>query len=231
MEGSKDEENTNKKEDKENTNKKEDKENKESTEEDAIANFDLSTPCWFYMDSNGLKQGPFNFKMLFLWWKGGYLPNELLVKTVWENDFQQLGNIPEFYSAPPKLIERIEKEHEELVKQGHIEVPMVPTVYEPEDENQAPTKVPKFEEYKVKGTFNVKTGKYQSENYFEAKGLPVDRDARMLSHYIDMNKYQQDINSNDKKKKKPVKGSKKFWKERKEKKRRAKQVAEWLSED
>jgi len=216
----------------ENSSKDEDnKKGKKVPSEEEIANFDLSTPCWFYRDSNGLKQGPFSFKEMFLWWKGGYFPDELSVKTIWENDFQELGNIPEFYSAPPKLIERIEKEQEELVKKGHIEVPMVPNVYEPEDESQPPLKTPKFEEYAIKGSFNVQTGKYQIENHFEEKGLPVDRESRMMDRYFDFNQYQQQMqNSAEKKKKKPVKGTKKFWKERKEKKRRAKQVAEWLAD-
>jgi len=195
--------------------------------------FDVSTPCWFYMDSNGLKQGPFSFKEMFLWWKGGYFPSELLVRTVWEEKFEQLGNLPEFYSAPVRLIERIEKEQEDQVKQGNIEVPMVPTYYEPnkDEEHQPPLKNPKFQEYAVKGTFNSLTGKFQSgEGFFEGKGLPVDRDARMMAHYFDFSQYQQQMQAAEKKKKKPVKGTKKFWKERKEKKRRAKLVAEYLAD-
>jgi len=212
------------------------KEGEEKTDEE-IDNFDLSTPCWFYLDSNELKQGPFSFKEMFLWWKGGYFPNELLVKTIWDEDFRELGQIPEFYNAPIRLIERIEKEQEEQVKQGHIEVPMVPTYYEPnkDEEHPAPLKNPKYQDYAVKGTFNSLTGKFQKEEggtYFEQKGIPGDRDARMMAHYFDMNQYQQHMNAvaAEKKKKKPVKGTKKFWKERKEKKRRAKLVAEYLAD-
>jgi len=207
-------------------------ENKNEKSQKEIDEFDLSTPCWFYNDSNGLKQGPFSFKEMFLWWKGGYFPNELLVKTIWEDSFQELGQIPEFFSAPPKLIERIEKEQEELVKQGHIEVPMVPSYYEPKDdgEHPPPSKAGKFEDYTVKGTFNTASGKLQNDQGVSRPTGPIDREARMMSKYFDFDKYQQEMAENKKKKNKPVKGSKKFWKERKEKKRRAKLVAEWLAD-
>jgi len=188
--------------------------------------YDLTTPCWFYTDSNGLKQGPFSFKEMFLWWKGGYFPNELLVKTIWEEEFQPLGTTPDFFKAPVKLVERIEKEQEESVKKGHIDVPFVASVYEGPKEDLAPSKLPEFKNYAVKGTFNALSGKFQSD---ASKG-PVDRDARLMSHYFDQDAYQEQMANVTKKKKKPVKGTKKFWKERKEKKRRAKLIAEYLAD-
>jgi len=214
--------------------KVEDKEEKKTKEEEKIEGFDLSTPCWFYNDSNGLKQGPFSFKEMFLWWKGGYFPNELLVKTIWEESFQELGQIPEFCNAPPKLIEQIEKEQEESVKQGHIEVPMVPSYYEPKEDGsgEPPAKANKYQEYSATGNFNSASGKFQNGD----QGLvprptgPVDRDASMMSKFFDYDKYQNQMADTKKKKPKPVKGTKKFWKERKEKKRRAKLVAEWLAD-
>lgn len=195
-------------------------------DEPNIEDYDLSTPCWFYLDSNDLKQGPFTFKEMFLWWKGSYFPNELMVKTIWETDFQQLGNIPEFVNAPPKLVEKIEKEQDELVRKGHIEVPMVPTYFEGKEEEPAAADSAKFDEYSVKGTFNTRTGTFTTE-----PGGPIDREARMMSKYFDYNQYQsQMVNGSQDKKKKPVKGTKKFWKERKEKKKRAKLLAEYLAD-
>jgi len=217
--------------------KADDKEEKKTKEEEKtqkeINEFDLSTPCWFYNDSNGLKQGPFSFKEMFLWWKGGYFPNELLVKTIWETTFQELGQIPEFFNAPPKLIERIEKEQEELVKQGHIEVPMVPNYYEPKEDGsgEPPAKTTKYQEYSATGTFNSASGKFQGDQALPTRPTgPVDRDASMMSKFFDFDKYQGQMADLKKKKAKPVKGTKKFWKERKEKKRRAKLVAEWLAD-
>jgi len=176
---------------------------------------------------------------MFLWWKGAYFPSELLVKRVWDEDFQELGSIPDFYSAPPKLVERIEKEQDEQVRLGHIEVPMVPTHYEPNKDEDVmmhppPLKSAKFQEYSVKGSFNALSGKYQSDEatpFLTVKGIAPDREGRMMAYYFDHNQYQQQMqNSQAGKKKKPVKGTKKFWKERKEKKRRAKLVAEYLAD-
>eukprot|EP01118_Nematostelium_gracile_P017724 TRINITY_DN7669_c0_g1_i2.p1 TRINITY_DN7669_c0_g1~~TRINITY_DN7669_c0_g1_i2.p1 ORF type:complete len:212 (-),score=69.78 TRINITY_DN7669_c0_g1_i2:22-657(-) len=188
------------------------------SDEDVEA-IDLSTPCWFYLDSNQLKQGPFSFKEMFLWWKGGYFPDELMVKTIWENEFQQLGNIPEFYAASEKLVARIEREQDELVKSGLIEVPIAPTFLEEEEVES------RGEDYAVTGTFNSKTGRFSSDVG------PLDKDAKHMSKYFDHEQYQANNTFQDpSKRKKPVKGTKKFWKERKEKKKKAKLLADYLAD-
>jgi hypothetical protein len=54
-----------------------------------------------------------------------------------------------------------------------------------------------------------------------------------MSNYFDYEKYADQMSSVSKdkaNKKKKVKGTKKFWKDRKEKKRRAKLVAEFLAD-
>jgi len=204
-------------------------------------NFDVSTPCWFYMDSNGLRQGPFSLKEMFLWWKGGYFPDDLLVKTVWEDQFQMIGHIPEFYNASTKILEKIEKEQQEDHHRGIVpsfyEPPMVPNYSEQELPPQLPGVKMDNRAYSVSGNFNPTTGKFQKEDntsHFASKGLSMDRESRMMSHYFDLDQYQQqmqaakDVESG--KKKKLVKGTKKFWKERKEKKKRAKLVAEYLAD-
>jgi len=205
-----------------------------------IEELDINTPMWFYQDSAGMKQGPFSFKEMFLWWKGGYFRSDLPVKTVWEDNFSQLGEIAEFYNAPPKLIERIEKEQEKLLMTGHVEIPLVPTYYEePQPElslpHPPPLQIPDFHEYSVAGGFNPLNGKFQKDDsaaYFTNKGIPSDKDFRMMSNYFDHEQYQimqqqaKGQPTDDKKKK----GTKKFWKERKEKKKRAKLIAEYLAD-
>jgi len=201
---------------------------------------DVSTPCWFYMDSNGLRQGPFSFKEMFLWWKGGFFQSELPAKTIWEDDFTPLSQIPQFSSAPAKLVERIEKEQDEQMRRGHLEVPMVPAYYEEPTGSDDPQKEEggsKYHDYTVTGGFNPQSGKFQKDDasaYFTNKGVPADKDFRMMSHYFDPQQYQAmrqaAASTEEPKKKKLVKGSKKFWKERKEKKRRAKMIAEYLAD-
>lgn len=195
-------------------------------------NMDIDTPCYFYQDALGLKQGPFSFKEMFLWWKGGYFADTLLVRTIWEDHMIPLIQIPQFWNAPIKLVERIEKEHEESLRRG-VEIPAVN--YSTEETSQASTDAPKYETYVVTGGFNPITGKFQkddSSSHFASKGLPADRDSRMMAHYFDYNQYAQQMAAaaQEPKKKKQVKGSKKFWKDRKEKKKRAKLLAEYLAD-
>jgi len=198
----------------------------------AAENIDVSTPCWFYKDSNGLRQGPFSFKEMFLWWKGGFFHSDLMVKTIWEEQFQQLGQIPEFYNAPPKLVERIEREQEEMMRRGHLEVPLVPSYYEERMEEPKEDDQKKDKQYVVVGSFNAMNGKFQEGNEFELRGMPSDKDARMMSYYFDLNAYQtaKQQATDEKKKRKLQKGTKKFWKERKEKKKHAKMIAEYLAD-
>jgi len=90
-----------------------------------------------------------------------------------------------------------------------------------------------YKEYAVQGGFNPLSGKFQAQDagaYFTSKGIPSDRDQRMMAHYFDFETYQQQMNANKDKKNKAPKMSKKFWKERKEKKKRAKLLAEYLAD-
>lgn len=178
---------------------------------------DILAPCWFYLDSNGLKQGPFSFKEMYLWYKGGFFRGDLLVKQVWDSQFQPLSQQQEFYNTPPSLIAKIEKEQEKALISGHTEVPLVNNFYE--------EPIHKTGQTPDLGVLPA-TKLHLRDSYFASKGLHGDRDMRMMSHYFDYNQYskEQEKNKEDGPKKKIVKGSKKFWKERKEKKRRLKLV-------
>lgn len=117
-----------------------------------------------------------------------------------------------------------------MVRKGQVEVPVMPSEQKSDDQQDGG-----YEDYSVVGTFNPLTGKFQKEDgasYFEAKGLAVDRDRRMVEHYMDWNEYQQQMQlaAANKKKKKQPNGTKKFWKERKEKKKRLKKLAEYLKD-
>jgi hypothetical protein len=56
--------------------------------------FDITTACWFYLDNDGVKQGPFSFKDMYSWYKGGFFAKDLQIKTVWDNAFRALASIP-----------------------------------------------------------------------------------------------------------------------------------------
>jgi len=196
-------------------------------------NMDIDTPCWFYQDSFAQKQGPFSFREMFMWWKSGYFQDTLLVRTIWQDHFIPLVQTPQFWGAPIKLVERIEREHDESARRAEIPAPNANSSNT--DEGSTPSEPIKYETYVVTGGFNPITGRFQkddSSSYFASKGLPSDRDSRMMAHYFDYNQYAQQMAAaaQEPKKKKQVKGSKKFWKDRKEKKRRAKIIAEYLAD-
>lgn len=71
--------------------------------------YDIYSPYWFYMDSNGVKQGPFSFREMYSWWKGSFFPEDLLVKNIWESEFKELKSIDDFTKCHPKIIEQIEQ--------------------------------------------------------------------------------------------------------------------------
>jgi hypothetical protein len=91
-----------------------------------------------------------------------------------------------------KLVERIEREQTELHASGQVEFAIAP-VYEQEQPkiekdaagNPLPLKNPQYKDYVVTGTFNPITGKFQkddSTSHFASKGIPSDRDERMLNY-------------------------------------------------
>jgi len=201
---------------------------------------DVSTPSWFYQDANGVRQGPFSFKEIYIWWKSGYFPNSLLVKSVWESRFRRLDEIPEFYRVAPKMAEKLETERDTLVR-GYLPPLNFFLSETTNHEIQQPNALGNattMEDYKIVGSFNPLSGKFQKEDglsHFSSKGLPSDRDMRMMSHYFDYEKYQEQMNAakvdkEGKGKKKKIKGTKKFWKEHKEKKKRRKMLAEYLAD-
>jgi len=58
-------------------------------------------------------------------------------------------------------------------------------------------------------------------SHWKKKGLPTDKDGRMLSHYLDVDAYQEQMrNSEPPKKKKITKNMIKFYKKRKEDRKR-----------
>ena len=182
------------------------------------ADYDLNTPCWFYLDSSGLRQGPFSFREMLLWWRASYFSHNLPVKSVWQTEFTSLGDIPEFSNVPQSIVEKIEREQET----SFLDVPPQPVHLS----SQPPPD--KFEQNAM-ATFNKVTGTITTP---AAPDQPSkDREFRMLSRYFDYNQYQAQMNATkDEKKQKLIQGSKKFWKKKKEEKKRAKLVAQYLKD-
>lgn len=208
--------------------------NKSNSNGNEEFDLDITTACWFYQDSSGVRQGPFSFKEMYLWWKSGYFPEDLLVKTVWEEDFSPLGTISYFTNLPLKIAELIEKEQEELSNTIQVEPSSTEqqTTQNSSVTSSSSDNSNEGELYSNLGGFNL-GGKFQVDAINKAQ--IVDRDQRMMSYYFDNEKYQAQMNAQKNsedlsKKKKQIKGSKKFWKERKERKKKAKLIASFLAD-
>jgi len=209
-------------------------------------NFDMNSPSWFYIDSNGARQGPFSFKEMYTWWRSSFFPQDLMVKSVWDHDFRLLIHVPEFYNINPKIAEKLEGEREDILKSrsyatSYSTAASYATSIAPTDYALSSSALPDpapaaaGDDYTVVGSFSSLSGKFQArdtDSHFASKGLPSDRALRMMSHYFDYDKYQEQMNAAKAAgvKKKKVKGTKEFWKKRKDAKKHKKMLAEYLKE-
>lgn len=58
---------------------------------------------WFYRDTQGVIQGPFNATEMFEWFKAGYFVKELLIRRACDECFCQLGDIMKLWERIPFL--------------------------------------------------------------------------------------------------------------------------------
>ncbi|PRP89123.1 hypothetical protein PROFUN_01843 [Planoprotostelium fungivorum] len=197
---------------------------------------DTTSPCWYYIDDSQVQQGPFSFKDLFLWWKSGYFNDQTMVRNVWEENFSPLSQVNDFANISAELQEAIFEEQRQVAAkamQDQYTLQTDPNFISGPDYSTG--QQVQYEDYAVKGTFNTR-GKFatiDSSGYYGAQGVPSDKDLKMMSEYFDMSQYQaqkQAAAETGEKKRKQVKGSKKFWKERKDAKRKAKLIAEYLAD-
>jgi len=164
----------------------------------ANAHEDILVHGWLYVDTAGKRQGPFSTAEMKEWWIAGFFDQNLMVKRVQESEFQKIGERPEF-----NVLDRSGSVHSSYYYNS------TDAIYTPSEETE-PVVVPQniepdlfdpyaFEEpeYEQKGFFNVKTGRFQSSgeytNHWQKKGLPTDRDGRMMAHYFDLDAYQEQM--------------------------------------
>jgi hypothetical protein len=135
---------------------------------------------WEYIDGESNKQGPFSTGMMRNWFLHGYFTSDLLVKTPKERDFVSIKDRdrPSFLSVPP-------------VREAHA------AGGDEEEED--------YEEYAFSGTFNSRTGKFESSlssgTRWERQGLPNDSAGRQLAQYFDVSGYHEDRNAKEKRRK------------------------------
>jgi len=194
---------------------------------------DILERGWFYVDSNNDKQGPFTTKEMKEWFVAGFFNSELLVKRVSDPNFQKISEREEF-----KQLERkpsIQTYAPTNTFESHIEPESsqnpyyqdFPAFYDPsyepdpasqDTQNEDPTN------YVQAAFFTTLKGRFSAgdqASHWKKKGLPTDKDGRMLSHYFDVEAYQEQMrNCGPPKKKKVTKNMIKYYKKRKEDRKR-----------
>jgi len=135
---------------------------------------------WLYLDSQELEQGPFSLAEMRAWWIGGFFPADLKVRLQREYKFLLLQGREDYIlfkdpNAPdPPLVEQSNSDDSNNGSSSQkTETP--------------PGTKPQYQEYSITGTFNSKTGRWESKTWDK----PNDRAIRQMSHYFDLEKYQR----------------------------------------
>jgi len=214
--------------------KKEQKTTHPPTEDDFE---DIIERGWFYIDSNGEKQGPFSTKEMKEWFIAGFFNNDLLVKRVSDTSFTRIAEREEFtklerkphlasYAAVslPSYEQRVETEN--TPNPFYQDFPSYyDASFEPEQTPEMPIGADDDpSSYTQAAFFTTLGGRFSGgdqTSHWKKKGLPTDKDGRMLSHYLDVEAYQEQMrNAEPPKKKKITKNMIKFYKKRKEDRKR-----------
>jgi len=194
---------------------------------------DILERGWFYVDSNNDKQGPFTTKEMKEWFVAGFFNSELLVKRVSDPQFQKISEREEF-----KQLERkpsVQTYAPTNTFESHVEAESAqnpyyqdfPAFYDPSyDQEPMPPDAQSDDpsNYVQSAFFTTLKGRFSAgdqASHWKKKGLPTDKDGRMLSHYFDVEAYQEQMrNCGPPKKKKVTKNMIKYYKKRKEDRKR-----------
>jgi len=193
---------------------------------------DILERGWFYVDSNGDKQGPFTTKEMKEWYVAGFFNNELMVKRVSDPTFQKISDRDEFKQLERKPSIQIyapTNTFEQVQEQENAQNPYYqdfPAFYDPsyEQEPQETQNDDDPSNYVQAAFFTTLKGRFSAGDqatHWKKKGLPTDKDGRMLSHYFDVEAYQEQMrNCEPPQKKKVTKNMIKYYKkkERRQKK-------------
>jgi len=198
---------------------------------------DILATGWFYQDSTGEKQGPFTTKEMKEWFVAGFFDDDLLVKRITETEFVMISDREEFRNLERRPQDQVYVPTNSFQIQqmamanpfyqdpgtGYFDPAVeaslgMPAAAAPEPQNASG-------DYTQKAFFTTLKGRFSAtdqESYWQSKGLPTDKDGRMLSNYFDYEAYQEQMrNAKPGEKKKVTKAQiKAFRKKKVDKKRR-----------
>jgi len=163
---------------------------------------DILASGWFYIDSSGIPQGPFSSKEMKEWFIAGFFFDNTLVKRINDPDYEPISGCELFKHC--ELSSNVVSTDIYTTTQNNQEVIKLPEKLESKSTlstrfNPCYDPVPYYEDdseekglYTQTAFFNTHNGRFTPVNsYYAARGIPEDRDGRMLSHYLDIDEYQE----------------------------------------
>jgi hypothetical protein len=161
---------------------------------------DILETGWFYLDSYEKPQGPFSSREMKQWYFAGFFFETTMVKRINEEEFVPISECEEFkhydlsattgvstdiYSMDAASTEQKQDYYGEE-QYGHNNYNHYESVY-----HQQPSA---SDNYAQSAYFNSHNGRFAPvASHFAAKGIPEDKAGRMLSHYLDMDSYQESM--------------------------------------
>eukprot|EP01124_Arcella_intermedia_P015755 TRINITY_DN2232_c0_g1_i1.p1 TRINITY_DN2232_c0_g1~~TRINITY_DN2232_c0_g1_i1.p1 ORF type:complete len:188 (-),score=47.85 TRINITY_DN2232_c0_g1_i1:50-613(-) len=175
------------------------------------------------------------------WFVAGFFNNEILVKRISDTVFQRISDREEFKHlerkphaqtyAPTATFDQIQNFEQESSQNPYYQDFLYDPSYDnqppppPKPQQQAPVPPPVSDtgSYSQAAYFTKLNGRFSVDQmtHWRTKGLPMDKDGRMMSHYFDVDAYQEQMrNAPPPKKKKVTKSMIKYFQKRKEDKKR-----------
>jgi len=197
---------------------------------------DILATGWFYQDTTGEKQGPFTTKEMKEWFVAGFFDDDLLVKRINEPEFGMIAERGEFKNLERRPQDQVYTPANSFQIQQQLAAapnpyyqegfdPAVEEVFIAPPPQQQPEPKQQTGDYSQKAFFTTLKGRFSAtdqDSYWSSKGLPSDKEGRMLSNYFDYEAYQEQMrNAKPGEKKKVSKAQiKAFRKKKVDKKRR-----------
>jgi len=182
---------------------------------------DILETGWFYLDSYGKPQGPFSTLEMKQWYNAGFFFETTMVKRINEEEFVPISGCEEIksYDTSTTMVSAdiysmgtsiLPSEAMKDSYDVHNYNPYAPSYYaQPIASNSyvqpitpssfvQPTVPSNYVQpsaannYAQTAFFNTHNGRFAPVgNHFAAKGIPEDKAGRMLSHYLDVDSYQE----------------------------------------
>lgn len=167
---------------------------------------DILESGWFYIDSYGNPQGPFSSKEMKEWFIAGFFFENTMVKRINDVDYQPISSCEEFMhcelssnvvstdiynqqTMSSKTSQQAGYDQQESYQKPYNSIYTDPSLYQPPDIEQIDK-----EPFTQTAFFNTHSGRFTPvSSYYAAKGIPEDREGRMLSHYLDIEAYQEQM--------------------------------------